>query len=79
MLCRNTSIFPGYEKLAPFHHPCRQTWAVSLEAVFCQWGDRCLHAIPSRSHHSYNHDWGLRMSWSSRNCALTMPGDAPSQ
>ena len=61
MLCLNNSVFqePDILGCLSLHHHAR---AVSLEALFCQRGDRCPHAIHSHSHHSYNQNKDLRMS-----------------
>ena len=66
MLYHNTWIFPACGSLGHQDNHYHQTWAVLLEALSCQWEDRCLHAIHSRSYHSYSHNWGLCTCCSSR-------------
>ena len=65
MLCHNNSVFQECDIVGclSLHHHAR---AVSLEALFCQWGDRCLHTTHSHSRHSYNQNKDLRMSCSFR-------------
>ena len=66
MLHRSISFSPVCGTLALLNGPYHQTWAVWLEAVTCQWGDRCLRARQGHSCHSCSLGCGLRKNLSSR-------------
>ena len=66
ILHRSISFSPVCGTLSLLNHQYHQTWAVWLEAVTCQWGDRCLRARHSHSCHSCSHSCGLRKNLSSR-------------
>ena len=65
MLHHSISFSPVCGTLALLNGPYHQTWAVWLEAVTYQWGDRCLRARQGHSYHSCSLCCCLRKSLSS--------------